>query len=65
MRHDFGYVLEPPNPIYQHGDLVNVTFVSGNPRNHLMRDESYFTVEQKQFDGSWKVLLTDADWDTK
>lgn len=27
--------------------------------------DSFFTVEQQQPDGSWKVKLVDGDWDTR
>lgn len=65
LRKDYGYVLEQPLVLYEHGDTVSANFVSGNPRNNLMHENSYFYVERKQNDGSWKAYLTDADWDTR
>uniref|UniRef100_A0A336ML87 Neutral ceramidase n=1 Tax=Culicoides sonorensis TaxID=179676 RepID=A0A336ML87_CULSO len=62
---DFGYVIQQPQSSYSRESTVVVTFISGNPRNNGMREKSYFTVEQKQPDGLWKVKLTDADWETK
>ncbi|XP_063700264.1 neutral ceramidase [Culicoides brevitarsis] len=62
---DYGDVLVEPLLTYEKGDEVYVRFISGNPRNKVIRNGSYFTVEQKQQDGSWKVKYTDADWDTR
>ena len=28
-------------------------------------NNTFLTVEQKQEDGSWKVMFTDADWETR
>ena len=49
-----------PLDAYKKGDVVYTKFVSGNPRNNLMTDSSYFTVEQKQPDGDWKVIANDG-----
>ncbi|KAI7851491.1 Neutral/alkaline nonlysosomal ceramidase [Circinella umbellata] len=46
-------------------DVVSVRFVAGNPRNNVKLDDTFLTVEQKQPDGSWKVVRTDDDYDTK
>ncbi|XP_055586308.1 neutral ceramidase [Uranotaenia lowii] len=62
---DFGSVKVEPLNTYERGDRVHATFVSGNPRNNLMHDKTYFTVEQKQVDGNWTVIATDANWETK
>lgn len=62
---NYGDVLVEPLALYERGDEVYVKFISGNPRNKILRNATYFTVEQKQLDGNWKVILTDADWDTK
>lgn len=62
---DFGSVKIQPFNTYERGDTVYATFITGNPRNNLMHDKTYFTVEQKQIDGSWTVIATDANWETK
>uniref|UniRef100_A0A336MNH5 Neutral ceramidase n=1 Tax=Culicoides sonorensis TaxID=179676 RepID=A0A336MNH5_CULSO len=62
---DYGDVIIEPLALYDRGDEVFVKFISGNPRNKVLRGETYFAVEQKQNDGTWKIILTDADWDTK
>ena len=28
-------------------------------------NDTFLTVEQKQADGSWKIIFTDADWETR
>lgn len=60
----FGNVLRQPTPTYNVGDLVNVVFVSGNPRNNLQHDNTYFTVERRDWYGDWVVVAADADWET-
>lgn len=61
---DYGDVIVEPMSLYERGDEVYVKFISGNPRNKILRGDTYFIVEQKQLDGNWKVIHTDADWDT-
>jgi neutral ceramidase len=62
---DFGSVNVDVNPSYKTNDTVMVQFWSGNPRNNLMTNSTFLTVEQQQSDGSWKVYRTDAFWDTR
>lgn len=62
---NFGDVRKPPAPSYVPGSFVEVTFVSANPRNDLRSNDTYLTVEQKQSSGSWKVIFTDKDWETR
>lgn len=62
---EFGSVKVQPLNTYERGDTVTATFVTGNPRNNLMHDKTFFTVEQKQVDGNWTVVATDANWETK
>lgn len=61
----FGYVLTQPKKFYQRGETVICSFVSGNPRNNLMTDQSYFYVQQMNSDDSWTTVATDANWETK
>lgn len=61
----FGYVLNQPKKSYNIGEIVSVTFVAGNPRNNLMTDSSYFIVERANSNGSWSIIATDANWETK
>lgn len=62
---EFGSVKVQPLNTYEREDTVYATFIAGNPRNNLMHDKTYFTVEQKQIDGNWEVIATDANWETK
>lgn len=59
----FGDVIKQPNSEYRVNDQVQVQFVSGNPRNSLQHDKSYFTIEQL-YNDNWTVIATDADWET-
>lgn len=61
----FGYVILQPRRAYRFGEIVHVAFVSGNPRNNFMNDASYFYVEQQIGPNEWKVVATDANWETK
>lgn len=65
----FGYVSSDVKNSYNAGDEVTVTFVAGNPRNCLtqvgVKNMTFLTVEKETNDGSWEIVFTDADWDTK
>lgn len=61
----FGYVINQPRKFYAVGETVKATFVAGNPRNNFMNDNSYFYVERLNEDGSWSIIATDANWETK
>lgn len=62
---DFGYVKVQPLNKYSVGNVAYAKFIAGNPRNNLMHDKSYFTVEMKTTNGSWTVVATDSNWETK
>ncbi|CRL07958.1 CLUMA_CG020983, isoform A [Clunio marinus] len=61
----FGYVIMQPKQSYNTGELLKTSFVAANPRNNLMSNKSFFYVERLNPDGNWKVVATDADWETK
>uniref|UniRef100_A0A182PKG1 Neutral ceramidase n=1 Tax=Anopheles epiroticus TaxID=199890 RepID=A0A182PKG1_9DIPT len=81
--HPFGWYfgdckLQPKETPYRRGDVVRVMFIAGNPRNNLMHERSYFTVERlrAEFEETnsvdhtggreeWEVIATDANWETK
>ena len=45
---------------------TTTSFVSGHPRNNLMLDSTFLTVERKAEGGlGWTTVATDADWETK
>lgn len=39
--------------------------VAGHPRNNLMTDSTFLTVERLEDDEVWLPIATDADWETK
>ncbi|XP_075229795.1 neutral ceramidase isoform X2 [Lycorma delicatula] len=63
-QHYYGDVLEQPPPTVHPGETVKVVFVSGHPRNNLQHEGSYLTVERR-IGEDWKVIATDADWETR
>nr|XP_029717621.1 neutral ceramidase-like [Aedes albopictus] len=65
FRMYFGDVQEQPNESYTRGETVRASFVAGNPRNNLMHEKTYFTVEKQMGEDQWKVIATDASWETK
>ncbi|KFB39360.1 AGAP000973-PA-like protein [Anopheles sinensis] len=64
---DFGDVKVHPGSEYGLGDTVTAVFIAGNPRNNLMHDKTFFTVEHQQEgqDEEWTVVATDANWETR
>lgn len=65
LGRSFGNVLTQPSQNNNAGNSVNVVFVSGNPRNNLQHENTYFNVERQDRYGDWTVVATDADWETK
>lgn len=61
---DFGAIKFDAKRSYRINDVASVTFIAGNPRNNIFHEKTYLVVERK-INERWKVLLTDADWDTK
>ncbi|EFX85915.1 hypothetical protein DAPPUDRAFT_309109 [Daphnia pulex] len=64
FEHEFGDCLVQPYPFVRPNETVTATFVAGHPRNNLMQEDTFMTVEAKQSDNSWKVIRTDAHFDT-
>lgn len=62
-RH-FGDVTVQAAHQYDAGTRVNVQFISGNPRNNLQHEKTYFAVEKQNAEGNWTVIATDASWET-
>ncbi|KAI8332592.1 Neutral/alkaline nonlysosomal ceramidase [Chlamydoabsidia padenii] len=73
LFHKFGDLLTDMNTTttYHSGQTVSAVFVAGNPRNNVMQDNTYLTVErlesqqQQQQNETWTVIRTDNDWDTR
>uniref|UniRef100_UPI00398EB897 neutral ceramidase n=1 Tax=Pristiophorus japonicus TaxID=55135 RepID=UPI00398EB897 len=64
----FGDVVMDVQRSYRPGDVAEVTFVSGNPRNSVtsMADGTFLTVEKyENATGNWIVMYNDASWDTR
>ncbi|KAJ8978006.1 hypothetical protein NQ317_004551 [Molorchus minor] len=61
---DYGDVTQQPPDSVKIGDTVTVKFIAGHPRNDVMHDKTFLTVEKLEGD-DWKVIATDADWETK
>ncbi|XP_032795004.2 neutral ceramidase [Daphnia magna] len=62
--HEFGDCIVQPYPFVRPNETVTATFVAGHPRNNLMTEKTFMEVEAKQEDESWKVIRTDAHFDT-
>ncbi|XP_041118240.1 neutral ceramidase isoform X2 [Polyodon spathula] len=67
LNTSFGDVLIQTLQSYKRGDVVEVTFVSGNPRNSAdMAEKTFLTVEKyENMTNSWNVVHTDASWETR
>ncbi|XP_031338052.1 neutral ceramidase-like [Photinus pyralis] len=63
LGYSFGECIKQPSSEVKTKSTVTTTFVSANPRNNLMLDKTYLTVE-KLTDSKWNVVATDADWET-
>lgn len=62
---NFGDVIQQPSKVASPGDTVKAIFVAGHPRNNLMTDSTFLTVERLEDDEVWLPIVTDADWETK
>lgn len=60
----FGDVVRQPVLEYKAGEQVSVQFISGNPRNNLQHEKSYFIIEKYSSDNEWFIIANDADWET-
>ncbi|CAG9832881.1 unnamed protein product [Diabrotica balteata] len=60
----FGDCIVQPKPLYHIGDTVSTVFISGNPRNNNLQEDTFLTVEKKD-NNSWSIIATDANWETK
>ncbi|XP_072095828.1 neutral ceramidase [Mobula birostris] len=64
----FGDVLVDVQTLYKPGDIAEVTFISGNPRNSvaLLAGGTFLTVERyDNVTDDWVVMYNDASWDTR
>ncbi|NWT06263.1 ASAH2 ceramidase, partial [Mionectes macconnelli] len=64
----FGDVLQEVRHQYREGEVAEVTFVGGNPRNSAENatEHNFLTVERyTNTSGTWEVVQNDASWDTR
>ncbi|XP_026967714.1 neutral ceramidase isoform X1 [Sagmatias obliquidens] len=64
----FGDVLQPANPKYRVGEVVEVTFVGANPKNSAENKthQTFLTVEKYEAtSATWKIMHNDASWETR
>ncbi|XP_054707374.1 putative neutral ceramidase C [Uloborus diversus] len=63
---NFGDVAEDAQPEYTVGSTVKVSFISGHPRNDMMLERTFLTVERwNNATEHWDVIATDGNWETK
>lgn len=61
--HQFGDVVQPPQPQYRPGATVSAVFSGAYPNNDLHRGGTYLRVERETGDG-WSTIADDGDWST-
>ncbi|XP_053205328.1 neutral ceramidase-like isoform X2 [Panonychus citri] len=63
----FGDCILQPADVYTPGSTVVVRFASGHPRNDLMTEKSFLTVEKliDEKNNTFQVISTDSSLDTK
>lgn len=62
----FGTVSNDVQPSYRRGSTVSVTFWTGHPRNNLLLEESYISVErQDPVTKAWRRVRDDGYWSTR
>ncbi|KAK9294787.1 hypothetical protein QLX08_010723 [Tetragonisca angustula] len=62
---NFGDCIRQPQKFATSGDIVSAVFISGHPRNNLMTENSYLTIERLADDEVWVPVANDASWETK
>ncbi|XP_017756757.1 PREDICTED: neutral ceramidase isoform X2 [Eufriesea mexicana] len=62
---NFGDCIKQPQKYARPGDIVTAVFVSGHPRNNLMTESSFLTIEKLAEDEVWIPVANDASWETK
>ncbi|RWS07085.1 neutral ceramidase-like protein [Dinothrombium tinctorium] len=64
--HKFGDCILNAKELYTVGSTVTVKFISGHPRNNLMTEKSFLTVEYfDETHSDWQIIATDTNWETK
>jgi len=60
----FGQVLSNARSSYNKGQIVQVSFRGGHPKNNLNTQGSFLTIQKWQ-NGRWTDYLSDSDWNTE
>lgn len=60
----FGSVVQDAKDAYEIGEVVEIKFWTGSPRNNLRTGGTFLAVQQYK-DGEWVTIANDADWETK
>jgi neutral ceramidase len=61
----FGQILRQPATTVARGSEMNIVYRSGNPRNFVRRNDSYFRIERDLGGGNWGLAAWDGTPDTK
>ncbi|XP_071106095.1 neutral ceramidase B-like [Haliotis cracherodii] len=61
----YGDVVVDVQQEYKQNSTVTVSFISGDPRNALKRDETFLTVERQRSATEWDVIFTDSSRHTR
>ncbi|XP_043250741.1 neutral ceramidase [Colletes gigas] len=62
---NFGDCIKQPQKLAAPGDIVTAIFISGHPRNNMMTEKTFLTIERLTDDEVWVPMATDASWETK
>ncbi|CAO1628197.1 unnamed protein product [Sympodiomycopsis kandeliae] len=61
----FGDITQQPQQTYSSGQNMTMKYISSNPRNNLLLQSSYFTIEYSSDNSTWHAYRTDAHpWTT-
>ncbi|EFC45983.1 predicted protein [Naegleria gruberi] len=51
--------------VYKNGDVISAEFYGGHPKNNLMTQKTFLTIEKLNEKNQWISILVDGDWDTR
>lgn len=60
----YGSVIDQVKSNYAPGETASVSFVGAMPNNNLRTNGTYLSVEMKNAEGDFDVVLVDSDWET-
>jgi len=62
---NFGDIQTDVQPSYTINETVSATFWCASPRNDLLREQTFLTIEKLNNGGSFDVIADDGNWETK